>query len=279
MPDKIITALFDSRNDAEDAVRRLSHAGIPEQRVQIASERGGDQSSLGTTGDLASVLNDPSLPASDRETFAEGLRRGGYLLTVRADDLAAPEVVSILDETDAVDLDDRAGQWRSSGWAGPQIAETAQTQTQTQTRTEGLTARATGDTSQRLETTQSLDQGQSIPVIEEELKVGKRQVQRGGVRVRSFVVETPVHEQVTLREEHVSVERRPVNQPVRAARDAAGAHVEFTETAEEAVVAKEARVVEEVVLRKDVEERVETIDETLRHTDVEIQDSRGQPQR
>ena len=248
--------------------------------MQIASERGGDQSSLGTTGDLASVLNDPSLPASDRETFAEGLRRGGYLLTVRADDLAAPEVVSILDETDAVDLDDRAGQWRSSGWAGPQIAETAQTQTQTQTRTEGLTARATGDTSQRLETTQSLDQGQSIPVIEEELKVGKRQVQRGGVRVRSFVVETPVHEQVTLREEHVSVERRPVNQPIRAGEEMLQERtVEFTETAEEAVVAKEARVVEEVVLRKDVEERVETIDETLRHTDVEIQDSRGQPQR
>src|SRR5437764_3366736 len=51
----------------------------------------------------------------------------------------------------------------------------------------------------------------AIPVVEEQLKVGKREVQRGGVRVFSRVVETPVNESVNLREEHVNVERRPVN--------------------------------------------------------------------
>ncbi|HEX8062397.1 MAG TPA: DUF2382 domain-containing protein [Allosphingosinicella sp.] len=53
-----------------------------------------------------------------------------------------------------------------------------------------------------------------IPIVEEELRVGKREVERGGARVRSYVTETPVSEQVNLREEHVSVERRPVDREV-----------------------------------------------------------------
>jgi uncharacterized protein (TIGR02271 family) len=282
VPDKIITALFDSRSDAEGALRQLSQAGIGQERVQIASESGeGATGGVGRTGNLATVLNDQSLPPSDRETFAEGLRRGGYLLTVRADDVAATQVVSILDETDAVDLDERAEQWRSSGWAGPQV------QTNMQPRGESLAAQRPElsqnlgqNLGQNMGQTHSSSQGESIPVVEEQLKVGKREIQRGGVRVRSFVVETPVHEEVTLREEHVSIERRPVNDPTRAGDELMQERtIEFTETAEEAVVAKEARVVEEVVVRKDVEQRIETIDDTVRHTDVEIEDNRGRPLR
>jgi uncharacterized protein (TIGR02271 family) len=93
--------------------------------------------------------------------------------------------------------------------------------------------------------------------------------------VRSYVVEQPVHDQVTLREEHVSVERRPVNDTLRAGgineadvlRDR---EIEMTETAEEAVVAKEAIVREELVIRKTAEERVENIDDTVRRTEVEV---------
>ena len=52
-----------------------------------------------------------------------------------------------------------------------------------------------------------------IPLTEEQLKVGKRDVSHGRVRVRSYVVEEPVEEQVNLRQEHVHVERRPVDRP------------------------------------------------------------------
>ena len=80
-----------------------------------------------------------------------------------------------------------------------------------------------------------------IPLAEERLKLGKRLVERGGVRVRAYVVETPVHEQVTLREEHVSVERRAVDRPLDRADEAfQERNLEFTESAEEAVIAKEA---------------------------------------
>ncbi len=110
-----------------------------------------------------------------------------------------------------------------------------------------------------------------IPVVEEQLVVGKRQVDRGGVRVRAYTVETPVRESVSLREERVDVERRAVNTPVS---DTAGLFqertVELTETSEEVVVGKEARIVEELRVRKEAGERVETVSDTVRHTEVEV---------
>jgi len=116
-----------------------------------------------------------------------------------------------------------------------------------------------------------------IPIAEERLTVGKRAVRGGRVRVRSYVVETPVEEQVALRQEHVDVERRTVNRPVTAADEALFQErtIEASETSEEAVVAKEARVKEELVVRKDAEERVQTVSDTVRRTEVEVEDERG----
>jgi uncharacterized protein (TIGR02271 family) len=116
----------------------------------------------------------------------------------------------------------------------------------------------------------------AIPVVEEELKVGKREVERGGVRVESRVEEVPVEQQVRLKEEHVHVERRAVDRPVGAGDEAfREGSFEVTERAEEAVVAKEARVVEEVVVNKEVGERTETVRDTLRRTDVDVREVGG----
>jgi uncharacterized protein (TIGR02271 family) len=113
----------------------------------------------------------------------------------------------------------------------------------------------------------------AIPVVQEEVRVGKRQVERGGVRVFSRMVETPVNETVSLREEHVNVERRPVDRPVSPADVAAlkDQTIELRETAEEAIVQKSARVVEEVVVGKEISQRKEQIQDTVRHTEVEVQ--------
>ena len=114
-----------------------------------------------------------------------------------------------------------------------------------------------------------------IPIVEEQLRVGKRQVNQGRVRVRSYVVETPVSEQVSLREEHVHVERRPVDRPGQATRTYRERTIEAEERAEEAVVSKETRVKEELVIRRDVEERTETVSDTVRRTEVEVEDERS----
>jgi uncharacterized protein (TIGR02271 family) len=113
----------------------------------------------------------------------------------------------------------------------------------------------------------------AIPVVQEDLQVGKREVQRGGVRVFSRVVETPVNESVNLREEHVNVERRPVDKPVSPSDASAFKEqsIEMRETAEEAVVQKTARVVEEVVVGKEVSQRQENIQDTVRRTEVEVE--------
>ena len=115
-----------------------------------------------------------------------------------------------------------------------------------------------------------------VPVYEEQLRVGKRDVSHGRVRIRSYVVETPVNEQVRLHSESVQVERKPVDRPV-AAGDALFQDrvIEAEERAEEAVVGKETRVKEELTLRKTAADRTQDISDTVRHTEVEIQDDRG----
>jgi len=115
---------------------------------------------------------------------------------------------------------------------------------------------------------------QVIPVVDEFMRVGKREVGTGNVKVATHVVSRPVQENVTLRQEQVSVERRPVNRDVSAADTARmqDQSIEMTARSEEAVVAKVARVVEEIVLRKDVAQKTETVRDTVKHTEVQIDD-------
>jgi uncharacterized protein (TIGR02271 family) len=117
------------------------------------------------------------------------------------------------------------------------------------------------------------DKEVTIPVVEEDLAIGTRAVERSHVRIYSRVTEHPMEETVRLREEKVTVERRPADRPATAADLAAAEQevIEMTETVEEPVVTKQARVVEEVVVQKEVTERTETVRGTERHTDVDVQ--------
>lgn len=113
------------------------------------------------------------------------------------------------------------------------------------------------------------DQTETIPVIEEELQVGKREVEKGGLRLRTRIVENEVEKNINLREEKVHVERTPVDRPANAG-DLKEEQIEITERAEVPVVAKEARVVEEISLNKEVNEKEESIQGTVRHTEVDV---------
>jgi uncharacterized protein (TIGR02271 family) len=122
----------------------------------------------------------------------------------------------------------------------------------------------------------SQEQGETtVQEVEEELSVGKRKVASGGVRVTSSVSEMPVEETVTLREEQVEVERRrPADRqltPEAAEAAFQDKTVEMLGTSEEALVRKEARVVGEVALGKRVEEHDETVTDTVRRSEVEVE--------
>ena len=121
----------------------------------------------------------------------------------------------------------------------------------------------------------SKEQGETVQEVEEELSVGKRKAATGGVRVTTSVSETPVEETVTLREEKVEAERKPADRklsPEEAEAAFQGKTVEVLATSEEAEVSKQARVVGEVAVGKQVEEREETVKDTVRRTEVEVEE-------
>jgi len=272
---------------------------------------GFDNSSSGSHHDrVESYLTTNGVPHDDARAYAEGVRRGHALIAVRCDDDEVDRVVDILDGDDVLDLDERQDAWRSEGWSG-RDSGVADLGTGSTTTSAGLMGSAglTGgsdmgdrdslqDQSRMMSDDRAslgsdvqgdrtqlhgsdLNRGDEvIPVAEEELHVGKREVGHGRVRIRSHVVERPVQEQVTLREERVSVERRPVEGTARTGSVNDGdlfreRSIEMEERAEEAVVSKEARVVEEVVVRKDADQRTETVSDTVRKTEVEVDDERG----
>lgn len=198
-------------------------------------------------GGLLGSLTGAGVDEADAKGYADHVGRGGTLVTVRASDDMAMQVEHILEHGEA------------------RAATASVTPASTASRTAPATApmgTGTDDT---------------IQVVKEGLVVGKRQVEGGAVRVTSHVVETPVEEQVALHQERVSVERRPINRPLTGA--AADAFRERTVSAramsEEAVVGKEARVVEEIGLRKEATDRVETVRDTVRETKVDVEQVPG----
>jgi uncharacterized protein (TIGR02271 family) len=270
-----ITAMFDSRAEAEAAKDRLRTARVDANDVHIhdQSSAGYSNSNYSTHQELGfwdSVKN-AFLPDKDRHAYEEGVRRGGAVLTADVDEDCVDEAVRVLESANTIDIEERSSQWRSSGWdypaAGAGTAGTAAT----------LGGGGYSSADRDLDTDRSAlatEQEEVIPVVEEQLVVGKRDVNRGGVRVRSYVTETPVHEQVRLRNERVNVERRTVDQPLSGTDADAFQErtINVTATGEEAVVGKNARVVEEVVVSKSAEEHVEEIDDTVRRTEVDIDD-------
>jgi uncharacterized protein (TIGR02271 family) len=234
-------------------------------------------------------LRRAGVPEDESHVYAEGVRRGGSLVIARLADENVDRGLEIMSNYRPVDIDERGSQWRTEGWskydesAGPYtgtgLTEAAASMRSTNETAGTRTDRTDLDTSTNL--TGGTDRTRSgdetvIPIVEEQLSVGKREVERGGVRVRSYVVETPVEESVTLRDETVNVERRAVNRPADVTADAFRERtIELTETDEEAVVAKTARVVEEVVVSKDVTERTEQVSDTVRRTEVDVENTTG----
>jgi uncharacterized protein (TIGR02271 family) len=252
--------------------------------------------------DFFSELFGPDDTRGEARHYAEAVRRGSTVLVVDAADEQeaerAREVMTELGGT--IDMDERTSQWRSEGWTGFDPS-TGSGSSQQPAGTTGAYAGGaatlanvegdrntvsdvtregtlTDSTSDRRGLSETAGQEAVMPVVQEELQIGKRQVERGGIRVIQRVSETPVKEMIRLREERAVVERRPVDRPATEA-DFANFRegtIEIRETAEEAVVGKTARVVEEVVVGKEVQERTETVADTVRRTDVEVEQLAGQ---
>jgi uncharacterized protein (TIGR02271 family) len=277
MTQTTLTALYDTHADADTAAERLvTEAGLARSEITVSTQNAGAAEEGGFLASLKSLF----VPDQDRDTYAEAVRRGGFLLAARVEQGSAERAMDILEEHGAVDLDDRQQSWRTEELSGQQATGAAATLADGTVVTAAAAAPqavpATALAATPVATRPSGNDDEKIELVEETLRVGKRAVGGGRVRVRSYVVETPVEEQVSLREEHVDIERRPMDRAPTAADEALFAErvIEATETGEEAIIAKDARVTEEVVVRKGVEERVETVHDTVRRTEVEVDDTR-----
>lgn len=251
MSAQTIVGIFNTAAEAQQAVQKLEQAGFQLDYVDVAHREAANQG-VGRTSDDSIGGFFSSLFGSDdnddARNYTAAAQRGSSVVTVHVDSAdQSQKAARILDDAGAVDVD--------GGMAGTTAAK-ADSYTQ---------ATPTGDVAQKAQ------------VIEENLQVGKRTEQTGGVRLRSRIVEKPVEASVRLREEHVTVQRTPVNRPATDADFKAfkEGEIEVTESAERAVVAKEAHVVEEVSLGKQVTEREEVIHDTVRNTEVDVEQIPG----
>ena len=286
-----VVAIFDEYGQAQQAMNALFNEGFthsdvklspaeenPQMREQFLRSRAtSDAGSSWGIGDFFRSLFSTDQHSDDAGVYSEAVRRGSYMLSVDAGDQdEADRAADIMQRYNAIDLDQRAAQWRSTGWTAYQSDAPLYTADQIRQERAGYTSTTTvagtGSTEQATKPSAAATV-EAIPVVEEQLQVGKRVVQRGGVRIYRHVTETPVQESVQLKEERVTVERTPVNEPASAADIEAFKEgtIEVRETVEEPVVAKTARLVEEVNVGKEVTERTETVSDTVRRTDVEVE--------
>ena len=270
-----LAALYDDIGAAERARSALLGLGIPGSDIRLLEgEAQGTvvEERRESTG-FFDMLADLFMPDDDRTTYAEGLTRGGHLLTVRVPDQLTDAALDVLDDEGAVDMEDRVQQWQGDGWTPPGTGSFEETSMGAGTA--ATMGDAAGDTTRDTGILGGAQDHETINRVEERLAVGKRDVSLGRVRVRSYVIEEPVSADVSLRSERVQIDRRAVDRPVSDAdtvfRDQT---IEVEETAEEPVVAKTARVVEEIDVSKAVDEHRETVTDTVRRTEVEIEDDR-----
>ena len=248
-----VVGLFDDRDDAQSAMEELIEEGFVKENLDLSNRRldGPDEDNIvegekpGIGDRISNFFN--SLFGGDETTarnYTYAAEQAEAILTVHADsDERAELAQEILDRNGAMDIDERS----------EEIARGA-----------AATGRTTdADTGTK----------RTIPVVQEDLDVGKRAVQRGGARIRSRIVEKPVEESVRLREEHVTVNRRPVDREVTKGdlENFRPGEMEITERAEVPVVGKRARVVEEVEVGKEVTERDETVRDTVKGTQVDVE--------
>jgi uncharacterized protein (TIGR02271 family) len=212
------------------------------------------------TGGIIGALIDLGIPEESAHVYAESVRRGNVLVAAQVADNRVDAATRIMERSGLIDIERESASWRSSGWSRFDDRDT-------------IVDRTTTATTGRANRVDNIND-ETIEVVEEDLQVGKRAVETGGVRVSSHVREVPVEEEVHLREERVHIDRRPVNRPATTA-DINNAFredtIEVSEVREEPIIAKEARVVEEIHVHKDVEERTEKVRDTVRRTEVDVE--------
>lgn len=256
---KTIVGLYDDRATAGRVVSALKDAGFTDQHVQFASSENGrtDFEVDASTFRDSSSFTRYGIDQDEADFYGEGLRRGGSLVVVRAQEQDADMAVDIMAEGNPVRYEDRMNAYKAAGYTGYDASAPAYTADEMKT-----------------ERARYAEQGtQRLQEIQEAIKIGKRDVVRGAVRVSTHVESEDVSEVVRLREESVRVDRVDTDRVLTPAEaDAAfqDKTIEVVAHAEEAVVEKTARVTGEVTVGLEQNTREETVGGTVRSTHIDV---------
>ena len=264
---RTVTARFTSEEEAERALSAVA-AEVPLRDSAVVSS--------GPAGSL--MLDSLYLTSTERATCEQQLSKGGFLLVAQvASESRGEAVLGILN---GMQLDgEPQAPTVAAPSSAPSLDEAAPPRSDLMERaSEAQAAAATTPAFFRAENEKPADESteERIPIVEEELRVGKREVVRGRSRVRTFVAEIPVQEQVELVYEETHLRRRPADRRLSDEEVEQGGLlqervIEIAEMGEEAVVTKEAFVREELVVTKSLHRRIERIEDTVRRTEVETE--------
>ena len=263
---RAVTAIYRDYSTAKLVADEIADAGVSRSYIDIIPDAD-DNLAAGTYRDdhVLDELHDLSIPEDDVRTYQQAVRRGDYVVSANIDDDHLDAVMDIMrkPEEHMYDIDATEEEFRTAEYVPPA------------TYGAGLGAAA----GMGAAGTETVNEGaETITEAEERLTVGKRDVERGSVHVRSYVHEVPVEERIRLRNERVEVRRNATEGRVLTGAEADAVFqersIEATERDEEAVVSKETVVTGEVEVTKDVETEERVVSDTVRKTEVEVDDDR-----
>lgn len=265
-----VVAVFDTAEHAQNAVRALQGAGFPAADISVVNNETLDDrgAKVATESGFWHRLFGSDVDLHEAKVYGHTVGQGGSVVTLRAPDTLVDKAVALLHTHNPVDVNQRAASLGIlAAGAAPLAAQAAAGAKAVGTAAASVAAKVPAAAS-----VPTGGQDEVLRLAEETLNVGKRQVEAGMTRVRRFVTERPVEAQVSLHEEHAEVARRAISDPGYIKDiDWSDRTIEVRETKEQAVVNKSARIAEEVVIHKSGSDRVETVKDTVRRQQAEVE--------
>jgi uncharacterized protein (TIGR02271 family) len=277
-----IVAVYDKSVKAKDAMRALESAGFAPRDMSMLNRDSLTSNDVNDAG-LWRRLIGRNISDNQSALYNRAIDAGGAVLSVHVPETEVPRAMQILDVHRSQNLNvsetirDTTGSGRS--------------RTSASTSTSSITSRMETATPSTLGLDRdpvrepARDPGRVVTGKEEvlnlaaeQLDVGKRQIETGKARVRRFVVEEPVESQVTLHEEHATLQRRrPGDGKAIDVKDVDWSDkvIEVTETAERPVISKTVHIAEEVVVRREGSDHTEVVRDKVRRQQVEIERQPG----
>lgn len=281
--EQTIIGAFDNIYRAQAAKQALLSAGFDADEITVQANNSDDDSSVQASDredNNDSFLDGignffSSLFGNEHEHaqhYSETVRRGGAVVSVTVEEAArAATARAALAQSGAFDIEKRAAEWQNSGSYDADTSDRYDSSDSYESSDSDVSRSASYND-------RSTDQRSGVlPVIEEEMEVGKREVDLGAVRVYARTVEKPVEENIELQQQHATIRREAVDRPATA-EDLASLRsglIEVREMEERAVINKTARVVEEVSVETVKTSNTETISDTLKNTVVEVERDGG----